>query len=96
MSRTREASRRAAVFARDHGICARCGRDTVAEGIGWEADHVRPVADGGGQCPLDQLRTLCRYPCHEIVTAEWRRQRSGRGRREAAYRRLVNGWWQRD
>ena len=37
----------------------------------WDADHVRPVAEGGGQCDLDNLRTLC-IPCHREVTAELR------------------------
>ncbi|MDE3106312.1 MAG: HNH endonuclease [Acidobacteriota bacterium] len=35
----------------------------------WDADHVRPVAEGGGQCDLDNLRTLCLL-CHRKVTAE--------------------------
>lgn len=29
----------------------------------WEADHVQPVAEGGGGCDLSNLRTLC-MPCH--------------------------------
>ena len=37
----------------------------------WDADHVLPVAEGGGQCDLDNLRTLC-LPCHREVTAELR------------------------
>ncbi|CAN5679074.1 hypothetical protein BH10ACI4_BH10ACI4_03630 [soil metagenome] len=37
----------------------------------WDADHIRPVAEGGGQCDLDNLRTLC-VPCHREVTAELR------------------------
>jgi 5-methylcytosine-specific restriction protein A len=37
----------------------------------WDADHIRPVAEGGGQCDLDNLRTLC-LPCHREVTAELR------------------------
>jgi len=39
----------------------------------WDADHVRPVAEGGGQCDLDNLRTLC-LPCHREVTADLRRR----------------------
>ena len=35
----------------------------------WEADHVVPVAEGGGGCGLDNLRTLC-IPCHRAATAE--------------------------
>jgi 5-methylcytosine-specific restriction protein A len=37
----------------------------------WDADHIRPVAEGGGQCDLDNLRTLC-LPCHREVTAHLR------------------------
>lgn len=34
----------------------------------WEMDHVVPVAEGGGRCGLDNLRTLC-VPCHRLETA---------------------------
>ena len=44
----------------------------------WEADHIVPVADGGGECGLDNYRLLCR-PCHVQVTLTWRARR-----REAA------------
>ena len=37
----------------------------------WDADHILPVAEGGGQCELENLRTLC-LPCHREVTAELR------------------------
>jgi 5-methylcytosine-specific restriction enzyme A len=40
----------------------------------WEADHIVPVADGGGECGLENYRLLCR-PCHVRVTLEWRAQR---------------------
>jgi 5-methylcytosine-specific restriction endonuclease McrA len=39
----------------------------------WDADHIRPVAEGGGQCDLDNLRTLC-LPCHREATADLRRR----------------------
>jgi hypothetical protein len=35
----------------------------------WQADHILPVAEGGGGCSLENLRTLC-LPCHRTVTAE--------------------------
>ncbi len=41
----------------------------------WDADHIRPVAEGGGQCDLDNLRTLC-VACHREATAELRRRLS--------------------
>lgn len=39
----------------------------------WDADHILPVAEGGGQCDLENLRTLC-LPCHREQTAELRRR----------------------
>ena len=33
----------------------------------WDADHIIPVKDGGGQCGLDNIRTLC-ITCHKKVT----------------------------
>jgi 5-methylcytosine-specific restriction protein A len=82
------------VFARDKGVCAGCGADTVAmrrdmrkldyaarrrllkewgqrEGSRkswWDADHAVPVAEGGGQCDLENMRTLC-LKCHRTATA---------------------------
>jgi len=38
----------------------------------WEADHILPVADGGGECGLENYRLLCRG-CHTSVTSQWRR-----------------------
>ena len=33
----------------------------------WDADHIRPVAEGGGECDLENIRTLCLI-CHRCVT----------------------------
>ena len=33
----------------------------------WDADHIIPVSKGGGECGLDNLRSLC-IPCHKKVT----------------------------
>ena len=35
----------------------------------WDADHIVPVAEGGGECDLDNMRTLC-LKCHRAATAE--------------------------
>ena len=86
------------VFARDRGVCAACGVDTVAlrrdmrkldfaarrqflrkwklfeNNPGksfWDADHILPVAEGGGQCDLSNMRTLCLL-CHREATAQLR------------------------
>ena len=83
------------VFARDHGVCAACGRDTEAMrrdkrkldyrarrqfekdwGVRrhlWDADHIVPVAEGGGECDLSNMRTLC-LKCHREATAELRKR----------------------
>ena len=37
----------------------------------WEMDHIQPVAEGGGSCGLENLRTLC-IPCHRVETAQLR------------------------
>ena len=37
----------------------------------WDADHRLPVAEGGGECDLDNIRTLC-LRCHRLVTAQLR------------------------
>jgi 5-methylcytosine-specific restriction endonuclease McrA len=44
----------------------------------WDADHIVPVTEGGGECDLDNLRTLC-LRCHRDATAELR-QRSKAGK----------------
>ena len=40
----------------------------------WEADHIVPVVEGGGECDLENMRTLC-LKCHMVATAELRRRR---------------------
>ena len=45
----------------------------------WHADHVVPVIEGGGQCGLDNIRTLC-VPCHKIVTAALRQRLAAKRR----------------
>lgn len=37
----------------------------------WEADHIVPVIEGGGECGLENYRTLCQK-CHKTVTRELR------------------------
>lgn len=50
----------------------------------WDADHIVPVAEGGGECDLDNIRTLC-LRCHRAATLELRRrmrERQGIGTRD--------------
>jgi 5-methylcytosine-specific restriction enzyme A len=37
----------------------------------WEADHIVPVAEGGGECDISNFRTLCLW-CHRRATSELR------------------------
>ena len=37
----------------------------------WEADHVKPVSEGGGLCGIDGYRTLCTR-CHDRHTGKLR------------------------
>ena len=39
----------------------------------WDADHIRAVAEGGGECGLDNMQTLCLW-CHREKTAAMRRR----------------------
>lgn len=83
--RTRPQHARLRVFERDRGICAGCGVDVFeglqfartrrSRGTGdlWQADHINPVVEGGGECGLDNLRTLC-TKCHKAATAQLRKR----------------------
>lgn len=42
----------------------------------WDADHLVPVAEGGGQCDLSNMRTLCLL-CHKEETADLRKRMKG-------------------
>jgi len=43
----------------------------------WDADHIVPVTEGGGECDLSNMRTLC-LKCHRAATRELRRRLSVR------------------
>jgi 5-methylcytosine-specific restriction protein A len=95
--RTDPAYLRQCVFDRDHGICAECGVNAVesdsrylhrkrsARGTGhlWQADHIVPVVEGGGECDLSNLRTLC-TACHKRATADLAARRAEQRRAERA------------
>jgi 5-methylcytosine-specific restriction endonuclease McrA len=53
--------------------------ESAAEGCAWHADHKLAVRDGGGECGLDNLTTLC-VLCHQQARSPTeRRCRSARG-----------------
>ncbi len=66
--RLRGASRHAALL--DWGIAGRARKSL------WDADHIVPVVEGGGECDLGNLRTLC-LKCHRRATAGLRARRKG-------------------
>lgn len=39
----------------------------------WQADHIVPVVEGGGQCGISNLRTLCER-CHRRATKALRKR----------------------
>ncbi|XP_057626810.1 DNA annealing helicase and endonuclease ZRANB3 isoform X2 [Chionomys nivalis] len=53
------------------------------EGHFWQVDHIKPVYEGGGQCSLDNLQTLCTV-CHRERTAQQAKERSQARRRSLA------------
>lgn len=53
-------SRRAALL--EHWRLKRLSRKSL-----WDADHILPVSEGGGECDLGNIRTLC-LACHRHST----------------------------
>ena len=41
----------------------------------WDADHIVAVVEGGGECGLDNYRTLC-CKCHKAETSKLRKRRA--------------------
>ena len=55
-------------FLKEHSISIKRKIWIKKHGGGlWDADHIIPVKNGGGQCGLDNLRTLC-IKCHKNET----------------------------
>jgi 5-methylcytosine-specific restriction protein A len=50
------------------------GRALIRKSL-WDADHIVPVVEGGGECDLANIRTLC-LKCHRAATAELRARRA--------------------
>jgi len=40
----------------------------------WEADHIIAVVEGGGECDLENIQTLC-LRCHRKKTKQLRERR---------------------
>lgn len=60
---------RRAVWDRDHGLCAIGGAACDTSRDAWQADHIIPVVEGGGECGLENMRTLCTAHHKEVTKA---------------------------
>ncbi len=60
-------------WARRRAALADWGLGGMSRASLWDADHIVPVCEGGGECDLSNIRTLC-LRCHRRVTAELRRR----------------------
>lgn len=56
----------------------------------WDADHIVPVAEGGGECDLSNMRTLC-LKCHRHHTAALRERLRGANEREPVDKKTGGG-----
>lgn len=52
-------------------MLAHWGLKTFSRRSLWDADHILPVVEGGGECDLRNLRTLC-LRCHREATLQLR------------------------
>jgi 5-methylcytosine-specific restriction endonuclease McrA len=60
---------RKAVRDRDQGVCAIGGPACDTSRGAWQADHIIPVIEGGGECGLENMRTLCTQHHNEATKA---------------------------
>jgi 5-methylcytosine-specific restriction enzyme A len=65
-------------------LLARWGLKRLNRKTLWDADHIVPVAEGGGECDLDNIRSLCLI-CHRRQTAELRLRLSAQLRAQSSF-----------
>jgi 5-methylcytosine-specific restriction enzyme A len=65
--------------AKQRGALAEWGLRGMTRSSLWDADHILPVSEGGGECDLSNIRTLC-IKCHRNATAELRLRSTERRR----------------
>ena len=65
------------VHVRDDWTCRECGVRYPNNRTLLHGDHIVPIADGGDELDLDNVRTLC-VPCHKAVTKAWHKERAER------------------
>lgn len=56
----------------------------------WDADHIVPVVEGGGECGLSNYRTLC-IPCHKTETKKLRGRIAAKNRDAKAVQNDLSG-----
>jgi hypothetical protein len=54
-------------------LLAQWGLKRISRKTLWDADHILPVVEGGGECDLGNLRTLCLL-CHRRETLALRKR----------------------
>lgn len=54
-------------------LLAHWGLKRISRKTLWDADHIIPVVEGGGECDLENLRTLCLI-CHRAQTLALRQR----------------------
>ncbi len=54
-------------------LLAQWGLKRISRKSLWDADHIVPVVEGGGECDIANLRTLC-LVCHKKQTLELQRR----------------------
>jgi 5-methylcytosine-specific restriction endonuclease McrA len=74
LRRLRGAARLKALMDWGFGARARAVTRAVTRKTLWDADHIVPVVEGGGECDLENIRTLC-LKCHRVATAALRARR---------------------
>ncbi|XP_057791867.1 uncharacterized protein LOC131008825 isoform X2 [Salvia miltiorrhiza] len=61
------------------------------EGNAWHADHIIPVYKGGGECKLENMRTLC-IACHaDVTTAQCAERRIARKKAKKQLKETMSG-----
>ena len=71
--------------AKREGLLRDWGLKNLRRSSLWDADHIAPVVEGGGECDLSNIRTLC-LKCHQKATASLRERLRGQPRLVAPHR----------
>jgi 5-methylcytosine-specific restriction protein A len=75
-------------------LLAHWGLRRISRRTLWDADHIRPVVEGGGECDLENIRTLC-LACHRQETRNLRIRQSGNAQSSCAEENTTSSWLRR-